>query len=287
MRAQQNLSAIVSLALVLLSASLARAEAADLTPAGPKRFALGGEIGYFTQDRAQESLHVIAPRVALHYALDARWSLAFDFGVVMLAQSVERGVGDAFELGLGNPTGLLLYRGELGALRYRVGLGGAAPVARLDRDGSGRLTRTAYLHAQALSGLWDAWLYAPARGAVLAYGKLEGDLHPEAQFELEAAPALMIPAYDAFGSDPLETLLPAALTLSTAKGPVRFGLRFQAVLMPAGEPDALQLALEPQLTLELGSAFVAARYTANLDEPLGGERGPRIWGLHLSAGGAL
>lgn len=286
MRVRQNFFAIALLAF-LLTASSAHAEAADLTPAGPGRFALGGELGYFSQDRGQDALHVFAPRLAAHYAVDARWSIAFDFGVVMLAQSVETGTGDDFAFGLGNPTGLLLYRGELGALRYRVGLGGAAPVARIDRDGSGRLRRTAYNGAQALSGLWDVWLFAPARGAVLGFGKLEGDLHPEAQFELEVAPALMIPAYEAFGSDSLETFLPAALTLSTAKGPVRFGLRFQAVLMPASEPDALQLALEPQLKVDLGSAFVEARYTANLDEPLGGERGPRIWGLHLAAGGAL
>ena len=259
----------------------------DLTPAGPKRLALGGELGYFGDDQGPASLVVLAPRVSAHYALDARWSIAGDFGVVLTSQNVEHGEGDELAFGLGNPTVFALYRGELGELHYRIGLGGAAPLARIDRDGSGRLSRTGYSYAQALTGLWDVWVYAPARGAVIGYAKLEGDLHPEMQFEVETAPALMIPAWEAFGDDPLQVFLPLALTLSTAKGPFRFGLRMQAVFMPADDPDALQLSLEPQLRFMLGKRFVELRYTANLDEPLAGERGPRIWGLHLAGGGAL
>ena len=57
--------------------------------------------------------------------------------------------------------------------------------------------------------------------------------------------------------------------------------------MPADDPDTLQLSLEPQLRFTLGNTFVEVRYTANLDEPLAGERGPRVWGLHLAGGGAL
>jgi hypothetical protein len=37
----------------------------------------------------------------------------------------------------------------------------------------------------------------------------------------------------------------------------------------------------------IDQSFIEARYTANLDEPLAGERGTRIWGLHLAAGGPL
>jgi hypothetical protein len=75
--------------------------------------------------------------------------------------------------------------------------------------------------------------------------------------------------------------------LSTNKGPLQFGLRLQAVFMPADDPDALQLSLVPRMRLTLDQSFIEARYTANLDEPLAGERGPHIWGLHLAAGGSL
>jgi hypothetical protein len=281
------LAVVACLALWAGAETRARAEGVDLTPSGPKHLALGGDLGYFADDQGTTSVFVLAPRIAGHYALNQRWSIAGDFGVVITSQNVDSGEGDEVAFGLGNPTAFALYRGELGALRYRVGLGGAAPLARIDRDGSGRLSRLGYSDAQAQTGLWDVWIYAPARGAVIGYGKLEGDLHPELQFEVEGAPALMIPAWEAFGDDPVQVFLPLALTLSTAKGPVRFGLRGQAVFMPADDPDALQLSLEPQLRVTIKQSYIEVRYTANLDEPLAGERGPRVWGFHLAAGGSL
>jgi hypothetical protein len=265
----------------------ARAEGVDLVPAGPGRFAVGGEIGYFTDDQDASTIHVIAPRLAAHYALDEQWSIAGDFGVVLLSQHPDEGEGADLGVRPGNPSALLLLRGFLGSAHYHVGLGGAAPLAVIDREGSGRIHRSAYNHAMALDGLWDVWVWAPSRGAVVAYGRLEYDVHPEARLELELAPALMLPAREAFLRDNVEALFPTALDLSTDKGPLRFGLRFQAVFMPADDPDALQLSLTPRVRVLIDQSFIEARYTANLDEPLAGERGPRIWGLHLAAGGPL
>jgi hypothetical protein len=265
----------------------AHAEGVDLVPGGPEQLAIGGEIGYFTDHQTASTLHVIAPRLAAHYAIDDRWSIAGDFGLVLLAQNPDAGEGDELGVRPGNPTAFLLLRGFLGRAHYHVGIGGAAPLAVIERDGSGRVHRSAYNHAQALSGLWDPWVWAPSRGAVIAYGKLEYDLHAEVRLELELAPVLMIPAREAYLRDSVQALFPTALDLSTHKGPLQLGLRFQAVFMPADDPDALQLSLEPRVRLMLDRGFVEARYTANLDEPLAGERGPRIWGLHLAAGGSL
>jgi hypothetical protein len=265
----------------------AAAEGVDLVPAGPERLAIGGELGYFTEGQAASSIHVIAPRLAAHYAIDERWSIAGDFGMVFLAQHPDEGPGEELGVRPGNPTAFVLLRGFLGAAHYHVGIGGAAPLAVIDRDGSGRVHRSAYNHAQALSGLWDPWVWAPSRGAVVAYGRLEYDLDPEARLEVELAPALLIPAREAYLRDSVEAFFPTAIDLSTDKGPVRVGLRFQAVFMPADDPDALQLSLHPRVRVAIGQSFVEARYTANLDEPLAGERGLRIWGLHLAAGGAL
>ena len=271
----------------LLVASDVRADAADLAPAGPRRFALGGEIGYFTADQGASNLYLLAPQLFGRYALDARWSIAADFGVVGVLQSPDAGPGEQVAVRPGNPAAFLLWQVEHAVTRCQLGLGGAAPLAVVERDASGRLQRSAYDYAQALSGLWDVWAWAPSRGAIVAYGKLEHDLHPEARFELELAPALLIPARDAFTRDSVDVFLPTAIDFSSHKGPVRFGLRLQAVLMPTAEPDALQLALEPHVRVDFGGAFAEARYTANLDEPLAGARGPRSWGLHIGGGGAL
>jgi len=279
--------AAVALAWALVVPHGAAAEGVDLVPAGLERLAIGGEIGYFIDDQAASTIHVIAPRLAAHYAIDERWSIAGDFGMVFLAQHPDEGTGEELGVRPGNPTAFLLLRGFLGTAHYHVGIGGAAPLAVIDRDGSGRVHRSAYNHAQALDGLWDPWVWAPSRGAALAYGRLEYDLDPEARFEIELAPALLIPAREAYLRDNVEAIFPTAIDLSTDKGPVRVGLRFQAVFMPADDPDALQLSLHPHVRLAIDQSFIEARYTANLDEPLAGERGPRIWGLHLAAGGAL
>jgi hypothetical protein len=187
----------------------------------------------------------------------------------------------------GNPALFGLLRGQLGDTRYRLGLGGTVPVAGIDRAGQGRLQHVAFNDAQALDGLWDVWLWAPSRMAAIALGQLSIDLHPDLQLELKLSPALLIPVFDAFGHDPVDVFVPMAIGFSSHKGPVRFGLRLQAVAMPTNNVDALQLALVPWLRVLLGNAFLEARYTGNVDEPLAGERGPRIWGLQLAAGGAL
>lgn len=279
--------AAVALACVLGVTQGAAAEGVDLVPAGLERLAIGGEIGYFTDDQAASTIHVIAPRLAAHYAIDELWSLAGDFGMIFLAQHPDAGAGEELGVRPGNPTAFLLLRGFLGSAHYHVGIGGAAPLAVIDRDGSGRIHRSAYNHAQALSGLWDTWVWAPSRGAAIAYGRLEYDLDPEARLEVELAPVLLIPAREAYLRDNVEVFFPTAIDLSTDKGPIRLGLRFQAVFMPADDPDALQLSLEPRVRVDIDQSFVEARYTANLDEPLVGERGPRNWGLHLAAGGSL
>jgi hypothetical protein len=269
------------------AAARATADGVNLVPPGPERMAIGGDVGYFADDQGASSLYVVAPRLAAHYAIDERWSVATDFGMVFLSQHPDEGEGDELGVRPGNPTAFLLLRGFLGDAHYHVGIGGAAPLAVIERDGSGRIHRSAYSHAQALSGLWDPWIWAPSRGAVIGYGRLERDLHPEARFTLELAPALMIPAREAYLRDPVSVILPTAIDLSTHKGPVQLGLRLQAVFLPADDPDALQLSLVPHARVNIGLAFIEARYNANLDEPLAGERGPRIWGLHLAAGGPL
>jgi hypothetical protein len=275
----------VGWALVLGVAGLARAEAVDLSPPAG-RVALAGQVSYFRDDQGASNLQLVVPRIALHYAFDERWSIAGDYGMVVIDSSPDRGSSET-AVRSGNPTVFGLLRGQLGSVRYRVGFGGAAPLAVIDREEDGRLQHAAYNIAPALDGLWDVWLWAASRGALLGLGQAALRLTAWAEAEFEIAPALMLPARDAYAyGEPVELFVPTALGLALSVGPVTSGLRLQAVFLTAGT-DALQLSLEPSLRWRLGGGFLELRYTWNVGEPLAGDRGPGSWGLHLAGGGVL
>jgi hypothetical protein len=266
--------------------SVARADSIGL-PLETKQLSLGGELSFFRQNEDASRLDVLSTLLEAQYPWSSRWSLAADFGFVTAAETPEQGSGD-LTWRPGNPTAHVLYRGELEHARYRIGVGAAAPLAVVERSsGAGRLQQAAYNDAQGMHGLFDLWLWAPSRGALLARGQLEYDLHPELRLELDGATAVMLPAREAFQHYPVVVMFPLALGFSTGKSMVRAGVRFQFVVMPANAPDMLQVSVEPWLRVFIGQAFIEARYTGNVDEPLAGERGPRIWGFHLSAGGVL
>lgn len=280
----RGLCALVAL-IAALRAQPAAAEAVDLTPES-HQLAITGELGYFAQSQDASSLYLFVPRVGVQYALNQRFSLAADWGVIGIDSVPEQGSAESV-FRAGNPTLFGLYRDEFRGLRYRFGLGGAVPVAGIDMHGQGRLQHVAFNDAQGLSGLWDPWLWAPDRAAAIGFGQAELDIDPELRLQFELAPALLIPVYGAFGRDGVDVFVPTALSLSTHKGPVWLGLRFQAVFMPTNNVDMLQIALEPWLRVLIGSAFVELRYTGNVDEPLAGSRGPDIWGFHVAGGGVL
>jgi hypothetical protein len=276
---------VAASALVLGVSGVARADAVDLSPPAG-RLALAGQLSYFGDDQGASTLQLVAPRVALHYAFDERWSIAADYGVVVIGSIPDQGPGET-AVRSGNPIVLGILRGELGSVRYRVGFGGAAPLAVIDRESDGRLQHAAYNIVPALDGLWDVALWAASRGAVLGFGQAALCLNAWAEAEFETAPALMIPARDAYVlGDPVELFVPTALGVALTVGPVTPGFRVQAVFLTAGS-DALQLSIEPWLRWSLGGGFLELRYTLNVGEPVAGERGPGGWGLHLGGGGVL
>ena len=275
------------LASLLCASAGARADGFEL-PAKTKRAAVGGELGYFHDRQEASSIDVLSTLLELRYAFSPRWSLSADWGLLSAAQNPEHGSAD-FAWRPGNPTAYAVMEGAWPAGRghYRLGVGGSAPLAVVERDGGqGRLQHLAYNDAQGMDGLWHLWLWAPSRGALLGRAELALDLDPELRLDLAFAPALMIPAREAYGHEPVVTFLPFAVGFSTSRGIWRLGVRFQAVVMPAN-PDVLQTSVVPWIRVALGQAFIEARYTGNIDEPLAGERGPRIWGVQLAAGGVL
>jgi hypothetical protein len=267
--------------------TVARADSFGL-PLETKRISLAGELSYYrdTEDDASR-IDLLATLLEMQYPWTEHWSLAADFGMLTAAQTPDRGSSD-LAWRPGNPTAHALLRGDLPHGRYRVGFGASAPLAVIERHGGqGRLQHAAYNDAQGMHGLFDLWLWAPSRAALLARGQLELDLHPQLRLELEAVSAVMLPAREAFRQYPVVVLFPLALGFSTGNALLRAGVRLQAVIMPGNAPDMLQVSIEPWLRVLLGSGFIEARYTGNVDEPLAGERGPRIWGFHLAGGGVL
>jgi hypothetical protein len=248
--------------------------------------ALAGGLGYFGADQVASSLYVTTWRMGALYAIDARFSVALDAGMVLLRSSPDVGDGD-WAVRPGNPAAMGLLRGIWGKTRYRFGAGGSAPLATMSRDRSGPLQHAALNYAAAIDGLWDSWLWATNRSAGLLWGSVEVPVVDKTWLVFTLAPAVYFPAWEAFGEAPVEVILPSALSLSVRHRVVWFGARVQAVFMPRASLDGAQLSLGPWVRVALGSGFLQARVVANIDEPLAGKRGPGIWGIHLGGGGSL
>ena len=273
-------------ALLSMGRATAVAAQADALEPLPHRFAVGGELGYFNDSQFASSVHVMTMRLFGEYAFDERWSLAGQYGVIGIDSVPDRGSSETTACS-GNPTLLGLRRGRAGAFDYVLGFGGAAPLAAIDRSGAGRLEHTAYNWAQAMTGWWDVWLWAPSRGAVLTVARLGLSPYPRLRLQAAVEPALMLPAREDFVyGDPVALFVPVALSAATQLGPVTPGFRVQAVVTTLGA-DALQVSLQPWARLQLGAGFLEVRYTVSVGEPLAGERGPGSWGLHVGSGGSL
>jgi hypothetical protein len=66
------------------------------------------------------------------------------------------------------------------------------------------------------------------------------------------------------------------------------GVRLPIVFIPTDSGDNLQVAAEPYVRFGIGPGFLNARFTVNLDEPLGFafDEG-KIWAIHLGGGGTF
>lgn len=251
-----------------------------------KHLSLHGSLGYFHDSEPQESIDTAALRGDGEYALDEQWSLVGRAGLLALGSSPEVGGGD-FVVCFGNPAVLLYRRGEWNGMRYRLGAGGAGPLAVASQEGTGRLRRTAYNTAAGMSGLWDLWLWSPSRGSLLLDAELDLQVVDKTWLKLELEPALYIPARQLFLDVPVELVLPLAATIGPRYQAFSAGLRLQAVFLPTNEADALQLSLGPYLRVAVGCGFLEASYIANAGEPMAGARGPGVWGVHVGGGGTL
>jgi hypothetical protein len=274
------LTGVLGLALALQSVT---AEASPLTPApSPERFAVWGGLAYFTDNSQHASaLHVASHNFGAAYALDPRWSVSLEWGLVGLHSTSDAAPAETVVV-IGNPTAFGWYSLAAGETQVRLGLGATFPAATVDAGGGGRLERSAYTHANAMDGHSRVWLWAPSRTSVLVRGESITPLASWLTLSAAVTPALFVPAWSDFVTQRVDFMAPAQLGLSASYQGFELGSRLQAVWMPTSTLDPLQLSVEPGVGFATKDVRVGAYGTINLDEPLAGARGPRIWGLHLT-----
>lgn len=285
----------LGLTLAFVMAAYANVAAADPPFAAPSGFegaglGLGDQKGRVWTETAfhtQEYFTVVAATLGAGYRLTD--SLELEAMLPLSYISVE-----TFELstygarsdrehgfGIGNPY-LGVSRVHLdGTLRYKAGLGITLPVAA-DEYPAG----TAVVLAPATYGWQNAHLWAPDVLSIAAPLRVEGG--DELVLGVDATPVVMIVTDD----DPSRDS-DAELVLQIAPGAgvyatdaLLIGARLPISWAVTGDaPDSAQFALEPYARLDVGSGFLNARFTANLDEPLGFafDEG-RVWGAHLGGG---
>jgi len=192
------------------------------------------------------------------------------------------GGGDVDETGaaVGNLHIGASYVGAKGPLRFKVG--GALEWAPWTIDPSQNFGLALAFSSLARS-IHDAGLWAPETLSIVAPAHLEaGD---QAVGTGDAALGLHIPTD---GGD-VEVSIQADPGFGYyASENVLIGARLPFIWLITEGGDNAQVAIEPYGRLDFGSAFANARFTLNLDEPLGfGFDEGRIWAIHIGGGAAF
>lgn len=180
---------------------------------------------------------------------------------------------------LGNPyLGVNRVHVE-GALRYKAGLGVTLPVAADENP----TAMSAVALSAATYGMQDMHLWWPNTFTVVAPLRIE--VGEQVVAGIDAAPAFLTFTTDDV-SEENELLLQLAPGLGVyATDTLLIGARLPMWWLATSEGDNAQVALEPYARLDVGGGFLNARFTVNLDEPLGFafDEG-RYWGAHLGGG---
>ncbi|HEY6561108.1 MAG TPA: hypothetical protein VI072_27720 [Polyangiaceae bacterium] len=183
--------------------------------------------------------------------------------------------------GIGNPY-LGISRVNLdGTLRYKAGLGVTLPIAA-DEYPAG----TAVVLAPATYGWQNAHLWAPDVLSIAAPLRVEGG--DTFVLGVDATPIVMISTEDEpYRDSDAEFVLQVAPGAGVyATDALLIGARLPIFWAVTGDSyDNAQVAVEPYARLDVGSGFLNARFTVNLDEPLGFafDEG-KVWGAHLGGG---
>lgn len=273
-------------AAALVCGSHAAAQDAQLAP--PPRWHLAGELGFIQQDDEHSTLSVASALFRGQYRVSSAIGVGVDWGFVLVDQAPASGAS-LWLLGSSDPSFKAFYArtNDAGTDSLRIAAGFTLPLAWLSYDIVKRaLMRSAYAHAAATRGLWNAWLWAPEQIALVLGAEWLHAFSSEARLIVEGGAALTHSISQATRA-PADALLQLAAAIEARPTLIAFGLRFQGVLMTASDPT--QFSVVPYLSAALGPKLsLTASVAVNLDPPLGLlGAGLGMWGALLALRGDL
>jgi hypothetical protein len=269
-------------------ASGSRAAAQDAVREAPPRWNVAAELGWIQHDDDHSTLSVGSALLRAHYRLSRTIGLGVDWGLVLVNQAPSFG-SSLWLMGSSDPFFKVWYArtNDAGTDRVSLAAGFTAPMAWLSYDIVKRgLMRSAYAHAAATRGLWNAWLWAPEQVALVVAAEWAHVFNQQARVLLEGG-AAVTQSISQVTRAPADAILQLAAAIEARPAAIAFGLRFQGVLMTAG--DATQFSAVPYLSAPLGSQLtLVASVAVNLDPPLGlFGAGLGMWGALLALRGNL
>jgi hypothetical protein len=251
---------------------------------------VAAELGFAATSLDGYTGYWISPLLSGWFRLERTIAIEAEWGSVALLASPDPD-SNRSGIGAGNPyLGFYSVR-QHGPTVLRVGVGMTIPVATISGD-SRIADWNTYQGAMAMRGMWRWWLWVPDSLSLAIPVSWDSEIAGRWLWGGEGALAATVilpkPARSTvFLRDEPRTadlLIPLELYAGYRTGKLVAGGRLQAVFVATGETE-LQLSLSPYGKLELGQGFLEARFTANIDRPLGFafEKG-RFWGIHLGGG---
>jgi len=264
-------------ALTTLLADSARASegpASPSIPADDDHVSL--ETGMYVFRRDSDTWLVLTPHLGASYAPIDELVLRLEWGMAWSHDST--GASNSTQPQVSNPAVSGSYRFRFACGRLLLGAGIALPFVG---PGAAEYPRAA---AVAMSGLKDYWWWSPSTLTVFAPARW--DMLPMAHLRLSAdgALAIYIATSDSGFSD---VALQVGGEAAYVHGKSSVGLRLQVVVPTLSNPgtDNIQVAVVPQGRLDLGPAYLTARFVINVHGPAGVSFDyAEYWGLFVGGG---
>jgi hypothetical protein len=262
---------------------------AGTEPLGPRGL-VAAELGFAATSLNGGTGFWISPLLSGWFRVERTIAIAAEWGSVALLASPDPD-SDRSSIGAGNPyLGFYSVR-QHGPTVLRIGVGMTIPVAAISGENRDADWNT-YQGAMAMRGMWRWWLWVPDSISIAIPVGWDSEVAGRWLWGGEAALASTVilpkPARSTvfLRGEPrtADLLIPLGLYAGYRTGDFAFGTHLHAVFVATGETE-LQLSMSPFGKLELGPGFLEARFTVNIDRPLGFafEKG-RFWGIHLGGG---
>ncbi len=304
-RGVRGVAAGVVLASLGFSAPEALADDSFSSPSGPlganlsfdssRRTRLHGELSFHTQSQAGASLSLFdatlgfGQKLTDHLELEATLPIS---GSVLSASAVNFNDPSFAEttvtvdqFGVGNlALQVNFFAKPSDFVRWKVGGGVAAGPWNQRNGGTTAEGATVLVSRLALFGYEAPWLTYPTFVHVFVPARVE--LGTNVRFTADGSLNVAIPTGAVEGGVQLQLAPGVAFWVSDR---VDLGAR---VLLSVDSievlGDSTQLSFEPYARLDFDSAFLATRFTMQLDDPLGFSFDTGgLWGLHLALGGTF